>query len=202
MVSLLRCFEQLFFWRTMTEKRKMFDHVEIEKAIYKMAKQIVSSFSPSDDSDFILVGLYKQGVPLAERLRDEIENISGYRSEVGKLDISMYRDDVGLRSGLPLIRETIMPINTDGSRILLVDDVLSSGRTIRAALDAITDYGRPAYIRLAVLVDRGNPEYPIAADVVGITVDIPDERKVKVELANDEDNCSEDAIFEIEWEIE
>jgi bifunctional protein pyrR len=109
----------------------------------------------------------------------------------------MYRDDVGLRSGLPLIRETVIPFNIDGHKIILVDDVLSSGRTIRAALDAITDYGRPNMIRLAVLVDRGDPEYPIRADYVGFKLDLDPAHKVAVQFDEDGDEAG---IFEVNWQ--
>ena len=108
----------------------------------------------------------------------------------------MYRDDFGTYSGLPLIRETSIPVDVNGKRIILVDDVLSSGRTIRAALDALTDYGRPELIRLAVLVDRGNPEYPIRADYVGRQILLPDEHKVSVLFDEDGDEAG---IYEVNW---
>ena len=114
------------------------------------------------------------------------------------LDITMYRDDIGTRNMLPRIHETIIPFDVNDRVIILVDDVLSSGRTIRAALDALTDYGRPGLIRLAVLVDRGDPEFPIRADFVGFNVSLPAERKV---LVNFEDIPGMDAgIYDVNWQ--
>jgi pyrimidine operon attenuation protein/uracil phosphoribosyltransferase len=109
----------------------------------------------------------------------------------------MYRDDIGTRNLLPMIHETVIPFDVNDKEIILVDDVLSTGRTIRAALDALTDYGRPGLIRLAVLVDRGEPEFPIRADFVGFDVSLPAERKV---LVNFEDAESLEAgIYDVKW---
>ncbi|MBR2633815.1 MAG: bifunctional pyr operon transcriptional regulator/uracil phosphoribosyltransferase PyrR, partial [Lentisphaeria bacterium] len=139
------------------------------------------------------VGIQQMGVPLAEKLKEIIERETGYSPALAKLDISMYRDDISNRKRLPLIRETDIPFDVNDKILILVDDVLSSGRTIRAALDAITDYGRPKVIRLAVLVDRGNPEFPIHADVTGFDIDIPAENKIVVSFDN------EPGIFCREW---
>jgi len=156
---------------------------EIARAIDRMAQEILRDNS----HDISLVGLHSQGVPLAEKLADAIAAHTATRPQVGKLDISMYRDDVGMRSGLPLIQETVIPFQLEDRKIILVDDVLSSGRTIRAALDALTDYGRPAMIRLAVLVDRGNPEFPIHADYRGFAVQAAPDEKIVVRLDGEED---------------
>jgi pyrimidine operon attenuation protein/uracil phosphoribosyltransferase len=136
-------------------------------------------------------------VPLAARIAAEIKERTGVELECGTLDISMYRDDFGQRTALPLIRETEIPFDVDGARLILVDDVLSTGRTIRAALDAVTDYGRPALIRLAVLVDRGGVEYPIRADYVGWTLEVQSDRKVLVEF-KEEDGA--DGVYEVAWQ--
>ena len=141
----------------MTLKKQLYSPEEMTAAISMIAAAIRRDFDTDGSVPYALVGLYNQGVPLAERICDEIERATGRRPEHGRLDISMYRDDVGLRSGLPLIRETVIPFNIDGHKIILVDDVLSSGRTIRAALDAIPAYGRPPMLRLAVVVARGDP---------------------------------------------
>lgn len=175
----------------MSRKTTLFDAAGIAAGIEKMAREIIAEFAGSAP-DYVLVGVYKQGVPLAGRLRAAIRQLSGYTPETGLLDISMYRDDIGLRSGLPLIRETCIPFDLDRSRVIIVDDILTTGRTIRAALDALTDYGRPDLIRLAVLVDRGRPEFPIRADYVGIHVDFPDEVKVRLEL---EENEGRDRLY-------
>ncbi len=181
----------------MTLKKMLFTPQEMTVAIDKLADEIRRAFSTAPRAtDYALVGLYQQGVPLAERLADRLEQRTGKRPNVGRLDITMYRDDFGKRSGLPLIRETIVPFDITGTEIILVDDVLSSGRTIRAALDALTDYGRPSLIRLAVLVDRGQPEFPIRADYVGLSVDRPADHKIAVQFDEDGDEAG---IFEVEW---
>ncbi len=178
-----------------TERVRLCDAAAVAEAVGKMAEAIIGEFRPQGKGEFVLVGLYKQGVPLAERLIAAIEARCGYRAELGKLDISMYRDDVGLRSGLPLIRETVIPFDMEKQRVILVDDVLSSGRTIRAALDAMTDYGRPALIRLAVLFDRGQPEFPIRADYAGFSGKVGPAHKVVVAF---KESDGEDAIWDVE----
>jgi len=160
-----------------------------------MAADIASAF-PCSGGNCALVGIHQLGVPLAERLCQAMTGAGKHAPEFGKLDISMYRDDIGNRNPLPLIRETEIDFDVNDKTIILVDDVLSSGRTIRAALDALTDYGRPKLIRLAVLVDRGEPEYPIRADIVGFRVTLPADRKVAVGF--DEAGGSE-GIFEVDW---
>lgn len=109
-----------------------------------------------------------------------IEKKACFLPPLGTLDISMYRDDIGMRKTLPYIFETRIPFDINGKVIILVDDVLQSGRSIRAALDAITDYGRPAIVRLATLLDRGLREFPINADYVGKFVDVPPEERIKI----------------------
>ncbi|MBQ8754423.1 MAG: bifunctional pyr operon transcriptional regulator/uracil phosphoribosyltransferase PyrR [Lentisphaeria bacterium] len=178
----------------MTLEKQLFSPDEMTGAIKAVAAAIVSKFP--DPADFVLVGLYKQGVPLMEKIAEEISRLTGKSPQTGKLDITMYRDDFGKRSGLPLIRETVIPFDLNGENIILVDDVLSSGRTIRAALDALTDYGRPALIRLAVLVDRGNPEFPIRADFVGFSNNSPAEHKIVVQF---DDNGSPAGVYEKNW---
>jgi pyrimidine operon attenuation protein/uracil phosphoribosyltransferase len=117
--------------------------------------------------DIAFIGIQAMGVPLAKRVAEMVSSTAGVSVPVGVLDISMYRDDIGKRKTLPLIHPTEIPFDLDDRTIILFDDVLHTGRTIRAALDAITDYGRPRLIRLAVLIDRGGQEFPIAADYIG-----------------------------------
>ena len=176
---------------------KLFSAEEISNAVAKIADAIGADFSSSFD-DCALVGIHQQGVPLAELICEELKKKYGSAPLIGKLDISMYRDDIGNRKRLPAIRETDISFDVNGSSIILVDDVLSSGRTIRAALDALTDFGRPGLIRLAVLVDRGEPEFPIRADYVGFKVSLPAERKVKVHF----ESCGEfsPGIYDVEWQ--
>ena len=179
----------------MTLKKQIYSAAEMDRAIDEMATSIAAAF-PIAEGNCALVGIHQYGVPLAERLHDAITKLAGCAPEFGKLDISMYRDDIGNRNPLPLIRETEIDFDVNDKIIILVDDVLSSGRTIRAALDALTDYGRPRMIRLAVLVDRGEPEYPIRADFIGFRVSLKPDRKVAVRF--DEGNAS-GGIFEVEW---
>ena len=176
-------------------EKQLFSPGAMDHAIHDMVKDIASAY-PRTEGGIALVGIHQLGVPLAERLRDGLAAIGASETEFGKLDISMYRDDIGNRNPLPLIRETEIDFDVNDKIIILVDDVLSTGRTIRAALDALTDYGRPRMIRLAVLVDRGEPEYPIRADFIGFRVSLPPDRKVAVRF--DDDNRS-GGIFEVEW---
>lgn len=178
----------------MTMRKQLYSASEMESAIARMAAAIAAAF-PQAGKECALVGIHQLGVPLAERLRDAVSRITGQAPEFGKLDISMYRDDIGNRNPLPLIRETEIDFDVNDRSIILVDDVLSSGRTIRAALDALTDYGRPRMIRLAVLVDRGEPEYPIRADFVGFKSSLPADRKVAVSFGGELDA----GIYEVDW---
>ena len=181
----------------MKTRKLLCDAAAMETAVDAMAQLMARDFTAAGRlNDMALLGIYKEGVPLAGRLAAAIQRLSGVTPEVGTLDISMYRDDFGLRSALPLIRETRIPFAVDNAVVVLVDDVLSTGRTIRAALDAVTDYGRPALIRLAVLVDRGGVEYPIRADYAGFKLTVPEDRKVLVEFAEEDGS---DGIFEVEW---
>ncbi len=165
---------------------------EMPDVIRQIAQEIVNAKFPDG---YALVGIHEEGVPLSERIADAIEAATGARPPLAKLDISMYRDDIGKTKHLPNIRETDIPFDINDRTLILVDDVLSSGRTIRAALDAINDYGRPAMIRLAVLIDRGNPEYPIRADYVGRKIDLPAERRVTVRFEED----GNPGIFDEAW---
>ena len=128
----------------------------------------------------ILVGMRTRGVPLAKRLAANIEDFEGLKIPVGALDITPYRDDLASLNRQPLVKRTDIPVNIDGKSIVLVDDVLYTGRSIRAAMDALTDLGRPQSIQLAVLVDRGHRELPIRADYVG--KNIPSSRGEEIQV--------------------
>ena len=135
-----------------------------------------------------IVGIYTRGVAIANRLRDRIAETTGVQVPVGALDITFYRDDVGARGespayDQPIVRSTRLDFPIDGRTVVLVDDVLFTGRTIRAALDALLDYGRPARVQLAVLADRGHRELPIRADYVGKNLPTSREERVNVRLA-------------------
>lgn len=162
------------------DKTHLMDAEEISALIDKIAQEICDKNKYANQNDFVFIGIHRGGVPLAERLVKSIEKKACFLPPLGTLDISMYRDDIGMRKTLPYIFETRIPFDINGKVIILVDDVLQSGRSIRAALDAITDYGRPAIVRLATLLDRGLREFPINADYVGKFVDVPPEERIKI----------------------
>ncbi|MCP3967137.1 MAG: bifunctional pyr operon transcriptional regulator/uracil phosphoribosyltransferase PyrR [Lentisphaerae bacterium] len=180
----------------MPAKREVCNGSEVQAAITRVADAIISEFLSDNPREFAMIGIHRQGVPMAERIIAKLESRTGYRPQLALLDISMYRDDIGMRKSLPIIHATTIPFDMNDTAVILVDDVLSSGRTIRAALDAVTDYGRPELIRLAVLIDRGNREFPIRADYVGMKVDVSDDRKLAVEF---NENNGQDGVYEIDW---
>ena len=150
--------------RSETNQTCVMDEDEIERTLVRMAHQILEQNKGCEN--LALVGILTRGDILARKLADIIYSIEGVHVPVGSLDISFYRDDASI-SGLPQLHGTDILFNIDNKTIVLVDDVLFTGRTIRAALDALMDFGRPARIQLAILVDRGHREIPIRADFVG-----------------------------------
>lgn len=148
--------------------RLVLDAKMIERALKRMADEIVEQNQGTDS--LLVVGIQTRGVNLAQRLVRIIEQAEGVNLATGKLDITLYRDDLRHVAIQPEVRSTDLPSDITGMRIVLVDDVLFTGRTIRSALDALVDFGRPARIQLAVLVDRGHRELPIQADIVGKNV--------------------------------
>ncbi len=158
------------------------DAERISRALTRIAHEILEHNRGL--SDLALVGVRSRGVPIAERLARDLRQISGEDVAVGALDITLYRDDLmGAAVGVqPLVRKTEIPFSIDGRTIILVDDVLYTGRTTRAALDALVDFGRPRAIQLAVLVDRGHRELPIKADYVGKNVPTSRQQSVQVRL--------------------
>ena len=154
---------------------------DVARAVDRLAHQIVENLAKSG-RDAVLLGIPTRGVPLAHRLSERIETFRGTPVPVGSLDITMYRDDLRLR-GVRTIAETVEPDGGVNNRTaILVDDVLFSGRTVRAALDAIAELGRPSAVQLAVLVDRGHRELPIKADYVGKNVPTSPAQTVRVRL--------------------
>jgi pyrimidine operon attenuation protein/uracil phosphoribosyltransferase len=157
------------------ESRIILTAQEMDLAVKRIALQILEHNHSA--SDLAIVGIHTCGVYLAERIRKIIQEQEGVEIPFGTLDITLYRDDWSLISQNPVVRTTDLSFTVEGSRLILVDDVLFTGRTIRAAMDAIMDYGRPHSIQLAVLVDRGGRELPIQADYTGMqTTVLPHER--------------------------
>ncbi len=165
--------------RSLRPKREVLAAERLGPVIRRMASELLEH--DGDLETLLLVGIRTRGVPLAERLADEIERLEGRRPQLGILDITLYRDDLSTIAAQPVVKETRLPSPIDPYVVVLCDDVLYTGRTVRAALDELLDYGRPQAVRLAVLVDRGHRELPIHADVVG--KDVPTARSEVVEVA-------------------
>jgi pyrimidine operon attenuation protein/uracil phosphoribosyltransferase len=155
--------------------------VDVHRVVDRIAHQILEKTDGA--ADVVLLGVATRGVPLARRLAERIHAFEGRTLPVGTLDITLYRDDLRHRSPRALGHTEIPPGGLDGRRVILVDDVLFSGRTVRAALDALNDLGRPAVVQLAVLVDRGHRQLPIRADYVGKNIPTSLSESVKVLLA-------------------
>lgn len=153
---------------TVIDKTVLLDEQAIRRALIRISHEIVEKNKGVEN--LVVVGIRTRGVPIARRIAEMIEQIEGERPPVGILDINLYRDDLSTMAYQPVIRSTDIPVNIDRKIVVLVDDVLCTGRTIRAALDAIMDIGRPKSISLAVLIDRGHRELPIRADFVGKNV--------------------------------
>jgi pyrimidine operon attenuation protein / uracil phosphoribosyltransferase len=145
--------------------RTVLDDGDIARALTRISHEILERNKGAQD--LVLLGIPSRGVPLAHRIGERIAGVEGYDVPVGALDVTMYRDDLRLKPARTLLPTEIPPGGVDGKVVVLVDDVLFSGRTIRSALDALNDVGRPSAVRLAVLVDRGHRELPIRADFVG-----------------------------------
>jgi pyrimidine operon attenuation protein/uracil phosphoribosyltransferase len=159
---------------------RLMDEAEVRRSITRIAHEIIERNKGADG--FVLVGIAARGDDLARRLAGEIGRIEGRTVPVGALDITFYRDDIGIRAEAPEVHETRIDFDINGWTVVLVDDVLFTGRTIRSALDALVDFGRPTAIQLAVLVDRGHRELPIRADFVGKNVPTRKDEDVRVAL--------------------
>ena len=161
-------------------KAVVLDSSDIARAMKRMAHEILERNHGADG--LVLAGIRRRGVPLAERLGDEIERIEGVRPPVGALDVSFYRDDIEIRQPAD-VGQTALPFDVVGKIVVLVDDVLYTGRTVRAAIDALVDFGRPRAVQLAVLIDRGHRELPIRADYIGKNLPTSSREAVEVRLA-------------------
>lgn len=163
--------------------KDLLDKEDVERAITRMAHEIIEK--NKGVRSLCLVGIQRGGVHLAKRLAAKLREIEGKGIPVGKLDIALYRDDISVRKEQPVVRRTQIPCEINNKKVVLVDDVLFTGRSIRAAMDAVMDMGRPSAIQLAVLVDRGHRELPIKADFVGKNVPTSLDETVQVRLVED-----------------
>ncbi len=161
-------------------KAQVMDADTVRRALFRLSHEITERNKGTDD--LVLVGIRTRGVPLANRLADFIKQHEGVEIPVGMLDITFYRDDLSLISSQPVLHRTEIPGKIAGKKLILVDDVLFTGRTVRAALDALMDLGRASSIQLAVLIDRGHRELPIRADYVGKNVPTSTREIVHVKL--------------------
>ncbi len=189
---------------TDTVKARLMDAADVDRTLNRLARQIVEHLDdslPVVDGEakpverLALVGMQTRGVHIARRLRDKIEGFEGIRLPFGVLDSTLYRDDYRTRFRQPVVQPTDIPFDVDDRRLVLVDDVLYTGRTTRAALDAIMDLGRPASVRFLAFIDRGLRELPVAPDFIGRTVPTIAGEEVRVRLTEIDD---EDGVWLVE----
>ena len=168
------------------EKRKKIvqNQEDIDKILRRIAYEILEK--NKSGKDLVLIGIMKRGVTLARRLSSKIKEIGGIEVPMGALDINLYRDDLSEVASQPILRKTEVPFAVKDKKVILVDDVLYTGRTVRAALDAIIDLGRPQFIQLTVLLDRGHRELPIRADYVGKNIPTSKGELIEVKLIEDD----------------
>jgi pyrimidine operon attenuation protein/uracil phosphoribosyltransferase len=169
--------------------RQIMSADDVRRALVRISHEIVEKHGGTDG--LALVGIQRRGVPLAERLAEQIHGHESVRLPVGRLDITFYRDDLSQVARQPLLKGTDLPFPLESSTVVIVDDVLYTGRTVRAAMDALVDVGRPRAVRLAVLVDRGHRELPIRADHVGKNVPTSREEVIKVHLRETDGGADE-----------
>jgi len=167
--------------RELKLKKKIVDTDGIRRVLTRIAHELVEKNKGIED--LIIIGIRTRGVPLARRLAERIKEFEGVEVPVGILDITLYRDDLSMIAQQPIVHKTEIPFDISGKKVVLVDDVLYTGRTVRAALDALVDLGRPQVIQLAILVDRGHRELPIRADYVGKNLPTSRDEVVSVNLS-------------------
>lgn len=179
----------------MNKKKIILDERAMGRALTRVAHEIVEKNKGGDD--LLLVGIKTRGVPIAKRLHEKIKQIEDVDVPIGELDITLYRDDLekATADSDPELRGSDIPVDLANKKVILVDDVLYTGRTVRAAMDAVMDIGRPASIQLAVLVDRGHRELPIRADYIGKNIPTS-EREIIVVKLDEIDGLDEVAIYE------
>ena len=169
-------------------KAILLDEKAIKRSLIRISHEIIEKNKGVED--IVLIGIKRRGYPLAERISQFIENIEGVKIPVGSLDITLYRDDLTDIVEMPKVKNAQLDLDVKGKKVIIVDDVLYTCRTARAAIDAIIDAGRPSAIQLAVLVDRGHKELPIRADYVGKNVPTSRDEIVKVEIEEIDENDS------------
>mgnify|MGYP006275917537 CR=1 FL=1 len=177
------------------DKKVLVDKDGIRRALVRISHEILEKNKGTED--LVLVGIRTRGVPLAHRIAENIKNIEGEEVKVGVLDITLYRDDLSTIDEQPIVHKTEIDFDISDKKVVLVDDVLYTGRTVRAAMDALVDLGRPAMIELAILVDRGHRELPIRADFVGKNVPTSDEEVIHVGLSEIENEKDQVVLQEI-----
>ena len=171
-------------------RKKLMDRKNIQLVVTRLATEVIEKNNGTDN--LVIVGIRTRGVHMAKRIADEIEAIAGSKLPFGILDITLYRDDLQRIDYQPIVRKTDISFDINNKKVVLVDDVLNTGRTIRAALDELMDFGRPAMIQLVVLVDRGGRELPIHADCIGKTMQTFPDETIEVMFQEEDD---EDAVY-------
>jgi len=162
------------------EKSMLMDETAVKRALTRIAHEIIEKNKGL--SNLVLIGIQRRGVPMAHRIAGILEQIEGINPDVGILDITFYRDDLSMLSSHPVVNGTDIPFNINGKTVVLIDDVLFTGRTVRAAIEAVFDMGRPAAIQLAIMIDRGHRQLPFRADYVGKNIPTSNSEAIHVEL--------------------
>lgn len=171
-------------------KKNIMNSVSVTRSITRLSHEIIESIDNSHER--VLIGIHNRGVPLANRIKSEILNINGLKMEIGSLDITFHRDDYRGRLTMPEVRGTDIQFRIDDKVVILVDDVLFTGRTVRASLDELNSFGRASKVQLAVLVDRGHRELPIKADFIGKNIPTHEGEHVEVNFSETD---GEDSVF-------
>ncbi|MBW8383151.1 MAG: bifunctional pyr operon transcriptional regulator/uracil phosphoribosyltransferase PyrR [Youngiibacter sp.] len=170
----------------MNFKSNLLDEMAIKRAIARISHEIVEKNKGVDD--IVLIGIKRRGMPLAERIAENIRSFEDTQVPVGSVDITFYRDDLEQSYEMPMIKDAAIDVQIKGKKVILVDDVIFTGRTVRAAIDAVFSNGRPQSIQLAVLIDRGHRELPIRADYVGKNIPTSRQELIQVELMETDGN--------------
>ena len=176
--------------RILLNKKIIMDRVSVARSITRLSHEIIESIDNSHER--VLIGIHNRGVPLANRIQSEILNINGLKTKLGSLDITFHRDDYRERLVMPEVRGTNIQFSIDDKVVILIDDVLFTGRTVRASLDELNSFGRASKVQLAVLVDRGHRELPIKADFIGKNIPTHEGEHVEVNLSETD---GEDSVF-------